>query len=143
MGFILGFVCRMYRPSSETIMMLSFPGDLLMRMLKMLILPLITSSLITGLFAMNFVDGTSHQSVSSSLGLAVLDPKASGKLGLYALTYYFCTTILAAVLGIILVQTIRPGERGNQAQVRSSVVTADDPKADQMTTLDAIFDLFR
>ncbi|CAF5147718.1 unnamed protein product, partial [Rotaria socialis] len=37
-----------------------------MRMLKMLILPLITSSLITG--------------------LAVLDPKSSGKLGLYALT---------------------------------------------------------
>jgi len=75
-------------------------------------------------------------------GLAVLDPKSSGKLGFYALTYYFCTTILAAILGIILVQIIRPGERGNKAQVREELL-GDDPKADQVTTLDAIFDLFR
>jgi len=122
LGFILGFICRTYQPTTETIMILSFPGDILMRMLKMLILPLITSSLITG--------------------LAVLDPKSSGKLGLYALTYYFCTTILAAVLGIILVQTIRPGERGNKASVREQLL-GDDPKADQVTTLDAIFDLLR
>ncbi|CAF1174380.1 unnamed protein product [Rotaria sordida] len=121
-GLLLGFLCRLSKPSSETVMILSFPGDILMRMLKMLILPLITSSLITG--------------------LAVLDPKSSGKLGVYALTYYFCTTILAAVLGIILVQLIRPGERGNKAQVRLELL-GDDPKADQITTLDAIFDLFR
>ena len=72
----------------------------------------------------------------------MLDPKSSGKLGLYALTYYFTTTILAAVLGIVLVQLIRPGERGNQAQVRSDFM-GDDPKADEMTTLDAVFDLLR
>jgi hypothetical protein len=46
------------------------------------------------------------------------------------------------VLGIILVQLIRPGERGNQAQVRREL-TGDEPVADQVTTLDAIFDLFR
>ena len=76
------------------------------------------------------------------LGLAVLDPKSSGKLGMYALAYYFCTTVLAAILGIVLVQTIRPGERGNKDQVRSQLL-GDDPKADQVTTLDAIFDLLR
>lgn len=119
-------------------MILSFPGDLLMRMLKMLILPLITSSLITGKLR-NF-----HSFVYQlfQIGLAVLDPKSSGKLGLYALTYYFCTTILAAILGIVLVQVIRPGERGNRAQLRSQSYGAD-PVADQMTTLDAIFDLLR
>ncbi len=77
------------------------------------------------------------------IGLAVLDPKSSGKLGLYALTYYFCTTILAAVLGIILVQLIRPGERGNKAQVRSELTSDTEPVAEQVTTMDAIFDLFR
>ncbi|CAF1553274.1 unnamed protein product [Adineta steineri] len=121
-GLLLGFLCRLLNPSAETIMILSFPGDILMRMLKMLILPLITSSLITG--------------------LAVLDPKSTGKLGFYALTYYITTTILAAILGILLVQAIRPGERGNQAQLRSEL-SGDEPKADQVTTLDAIFDLFR
>ncbi|CAF0965034.1 unnamed protein product [Adineta steineri] len=122
LGLILGFVARTWEPSTETIMILSFPGDILMRMLKMLILPLITSSLITG--------------------LAVLDPKSSGKLGLYALTYYFVTTVLAAILGIVLVQVIRPGERGNRDLINMEA-RGDDPVADQVTTLDAIFDLFR
>ncbi|CAF0984124.1 unnamed protein product [Didymodactylos carnosus] len=121
-GLLIGFITRLASPSSEQIMILSFPGDILMRMLKMLILPLITSSLITG--------------------LAVLDPKSSGKMGLYALTYYFCTTVLAAILGIVLVSTIKPGERSNAAQVRSQIV-GDDPKADQVNTLDAILDLLR
>ncbi|CAF5222145.1 unnamed protein product, partial [Rotaria magnacalcarata] len=74
--------------------------------------------------------------------LAVLDPKSSGKLGLYALTYYFCTTVLAAILGIILVSVIRPGERANRVEVRAEAFSSD-PAADQVTTLDAIFDLFR
>lgn len=121
-------------------MILSFPGDILMRMLKMLILPLITSSLITGRFCGE--KRATRLQRSLSLGLAVLDPKSSGKLGFYALTYYFTTTILAAVLGIILVQVIRPGERGNKNQVREELL-GDDPMADHVTTLDAIFDLFR
>ena len=141
LGLLLGFLCRLSKPSSETIMILSFPGDILMRMLKMLILPLITSSLITG-SCLPPSNSSPIDRLLSSLGLAVLDPKSSGKLGFYALTYYFCTTILAAILGIILVQLIRPGDRGNKAQVRSELL-GDDPKADQVTTLDAIFDLFR
>lgn len=72
----------------------------------------------------------------------MLDPKSSGKLGLYALTYYFCTTILAAILGIILVQVIRPGARGNQVEVTGPKLSSS-AVADQVTTLDAIFDLFR
>ena len=48
-GVILGFSLRSANLSSETIMLISFPGDILMRMLKMLVLPLIASSLITGI----------------------------------------------------------------------------------------------
>lgn len=79
MGILLGFTLRSANLSSETIMLISFPGDLLMRMLKMLVLPLVVSSLITG--------------------VAVLDPKSSGKIGLYAISYYLLSTILAATLG--------------------------------------------
>lgn len=49
LGVILGFLLRLTKPSPEAIMLVSFPGDLLMRMLKMLIIPLIISSLITGI----------------------------------------------------------------------------------------------
>ncbi len=66
-------------------------GDLLMWMLKMMIIPLIVSSLVSG--------------------LASLDSNTSSKMGLRALVYYLLTTFIAVVLGIILVVTIRPGSR--------------------------------
>jgi solute carrier family 1 (high affinity glutamate transporter) protein 2 len=48
-GILLGFVLRMTRyRTPDYIVLLAFPGDLLMRMLKMLIIPLIISSLISG-----------------------------------------------------------------------------------------------
>ena len=47
-GTAIGFVLRPHNLSEETIMLISFPGDVLMRMLKMIILPLIISSLISG-----------------------------------------------------------------------------------------------
>ena len=50
LGAILGFSIRPLEPSDETIMLISFPGDILMRMLKMLILPLIVTSLICGTY---------------------------------------------------------------------------------------------
>ena len=47
-GGKLGFAGRAFEPSERTVMIVSFPGEILMRMLKMLILPLIISSLISG-----------------------------------------------------------------------------------------------
>ncbi|KAL6467256.1 hypothetical protein MHYP_G00250600 [Metynnis hypsauchen] len=57
----------------------SFPGEILMRMLKMVILPLVFSSIITG--------------------VAALKSEASGRIGLRAILYYLTTTIMATVLG--------------------------------------------
>lgn len=48
LGIIFGFALRPVQPSVDAIMLISFPGDVLMRMLKMLIVPLIISSMITG-----------------------------------------------------------------------------------------------
>jgi len=50
-GTFIGFVLRPHNLSEEAIMLISFPGDVLMRMLKMIILPLIISSLISGTVA--------------------------------------------------------------------------------------------
>ena len=64
-GAVLGSLIRLAQPSSQTIMLLSFPGEILMHMLKveiyfiicshmlnyhfqMMIIPLIVSSLISG-----------------------------------------------------------------------------------------------
>ena len=54
-GTLIGFILRPHNLSEETIMLISFPGDVLMRMLKMIILPLIISSLISGTAADSLV----------------------------------------------------------------------------------------
>ena len=78
-GSTLGYFLRPMNLSTDTIILISFPGEILMRMLKMLILPLIVTSIVTG--------------------VAVLDPKSSGKIGLYSVTYYMMTSVIAAILG--------------------------------------------
>lgn len=83
----------------------------------MLILPLIVSSIISS--------------------LAQLDAQSSGRMGIRALIYYFGTTIMAAILGIILVLTIRPGTRGGR------VTFKPDSKAAEGRTIDTVLDLFR
>jgi len=71
-------------------------GDLFLGALKMLILPLIASSMIVGV---------------SSLG----DVRKLGRLGGYTLLYYLGTTLMAVVLGLILVNLIRPGAGAGMA----------------------------
>uniref|UniRef100_A0A8C8X092 Amino acid transporter n=1 Tax=Panthera leo TaxID=9689 RepID=A0A8C8X092_PANLE len=121
-GVILGAVCggllRLASPlHPDVVMLIAFPGDILMRMLKMLILPLIISSLITG--------------------LSGLDAKASGRLGTRAMVYYMSTTVIAAVLGVILVLAIHPGNPKLKKQL------GPGKKNDEVSSLDAFLDLIR
>ncbi|XP_041475127.1 excitatory amino acid transporter 3-like [Lytechinus variegatus] len=93
MGFVLGYVLGLFFDfTQDQINYLTFPGTLFMNMLKMMIVPLIVSSLINS--------------------LASLDSAMSGKLGLRAVCYYMLTTFIAVILGIILVVSIQPGNRG-------------------------------
>ena len=43
------------------------------------------------------------------LGVATLDQQASGKLGARAIGYYLTTTLIAVIIGIVLVVSINPG----------------------------------
>ncbi|CAD5113416.1 DgyrCDS2586 [Dimorphilus gyrociliatus] len=116
-GGVCGFLGRLANPSPDVILLISFPGELLMRMLKMLILPLIISSLIGG--------------------LSQLDAKESGKMGTRSLVYYFGTTILAAIVGICCVLAIHPGDYG----IKQELGTGRKEKT--VSTMDAFLDLIR
>ncbi|KAK4468442.1 hypothetical protein MN116_007648 [Schistosoma mekongi] len=119
LGMTIGLLVKIYiSPSPRTIYLLSFPGELLMNMLKMLIIPLIVSSLISG--------------------LAGLDPKSSGKIGSYALIYYIATTMLAVILGIVLVLCIHPGDKSIKQEIGEGTIAERRPE-----TLDSLLDLLR
>ena len=74
-------------------MYVSFIGNLFLSMLKSIIIPLIIPSVI------------------ASIGS--LDLSLSKKVGLRSVAYYMTTTVLAVILGITLVVTIRPGVGGS------------------------------
>ncbi|KAM9843462.1 solute carrier family 1 member 9 [Aulostomus maculatus] len=123
MGTVFGMLLRYMKVTdSAALTMVSFPGEILMRMLKMLILPLIISSLITG--------------------LAGLDARSSGRMGSRAMVYYMSTTVIAAILGVILVLSIHPGNpklRGGSSSSGSS----GPQKNQEVNSLDAFLDLIR
>ena len=70
--------------------------------------------------------------------MAQLDPKGSGRMGYRALIYYTVTTILAAIVGIIMVLMIHPGD----PRIKTTITA---PKTDftKISTLDAILDIIR
>uniref|UniRef100_A0A8C5BS67 Amino acid transporter n=1 Tax=Gadus morhua TaxID=8049 RepID=A0A8C5BS67_GADMO len=115
-GCLLGFFLRTRRLTEQEVMYFQFPGELLMRMLKMLILPLVVSSLMSG--------------------LAALDAKCSSRLGLITVSYYLWTTFVAVVVGIVMVSIIHPG---GAAQKEDS----EEGSKPIMSSADALLDLIR
>ncbi|XP_015267730.1 PREDICTED: excitatory amino acid transporter 4-like isoform X2 [Gekko japonicus] len=116
LGITLAMALRPYKMTYRQVKYFSFPGELLMRMLQMLVLPLIVSSLITG--------------------MASLDGRASGKMGMRAVVYYMLTTVIAVFIGIFMVLIIHPG-KGGKAKAQS------EGKAEQVHATDAFMDLIR
>lgn len=70
------------------------------------------------------------------LGIAALDSKASGKMGVRAVVYYMSTTIIAVLIGIIIVVTIHPGKGTKENMHREGKIV-------QVTAADAFLDLIR
>ena len=94
-GGILGFFLPGWLPDEPedrrvALMVIAFPGDLLMQMLKLIVVPLIVATMVVGV---------------SSLG----DIRKAGRIGGRTILYYAVTTGMAVLTGIILVNIIKPG----------------------------------
>lgn len=126
LGVIVGLILRgtsASKWSERDIMYLNFVGELFLRMLKGLTLPLIVSSLIAAIGSLNL--------------------KLSGKIGGRAIAYYMITTVMAVTLGIILVLTIRPGVDRNSNEIDQSQNQLNNSKYRKATTTDTMLDLVR
>ena len=70
---------------------LSVGGEIFLRLLKMMVVPLVVASVMSGI-----------------LGLG--DVRKLGRPGGYAVLYYLSTTVLAVIVGLVVVNVIRPGD---------------------------------
>jgi proton glutamate symport protein len=83
-GIVAGLVLK------ENAIHIKFIGDWFIRLLKLIIIPLITGSMISGI---------------SSIG----NIRSLGRIGLKTVAYYMVTTLLAVLVGFVLVSLIQPG----------------------------------
>uniref|UniRef100_A0A3Q3H1I4 Amino acid transporter n=1 Tax=Kryptolebias marmoratus TaxID=37003 RepID=A0A3Q3H1I4_KRYMA len=118
-GIGLGFALRQVNMSPREIMYVTFPGELLMRILKMMVLPLVISSLITGGF------------------FSLAKVSTYGRIGLRAFSYYMVTTVIATFTGIALAVSIKPGKSSRQTSEPSG------GKSQTVQSVDSFLDLIR
>ncbi|XP_033326511.1 excitatory amino acid transporter 2 isoform X2 [Megalopta genalis] len=116
-GVILGFGLRPLGLGDDAVMLISYPGELFMRLLKLMILPLVIASLISG--------------------SASLNARMNGMIAVRTLVYFILTSLMNAVLGVILVLLIHPGNPG----IRKSMATSHNGRA--VNILDSLLDLGR
>uniref|UniRef100_A0A672H8G0 Amino acid transporter n=1 Tax=Salarias fasciatus TaxID=181472 RepID=A0A672H8G0_SALFA len=96
----------------------AFPGEMLLRMLKMIILPLVVCSLVSG--------------------AASLDTRSLGKLGGIAVAYFLVTTLIASGIGVALAFIIQPGVGAGALNTNSlglERVSSDKETADSFLDL--------
>ncbi|XP_068042476.1 neutral amino acid transporter A [Anomalospiza imberbis] len=119
-GVALGAAVRGAALGPAQVSYLAFPGELLLRMLRMVILPLVVCSLVSG--------------------AASLDTRSLGRLGGIALAYFLGTTLLASGLAVALGFIIRPGA-GASALNTQLGLPGELPKSKE--TVDSFLDLIR
>lgn len=101
-GFLLRRFCDYDEPRDKAFVLLCVKvlGDLMMRAFKLIIIPLLVTSIITGITALG---------------------SSSGRIGKLAFIYYLITTVIAIVVGISLVLVINPGKMNDDSEVSAAV----------------------
>lgn len=69
-------------------------------------------------------------------GMAALDSRASGKMGMRAVVYYTTTTVIAVFIGIVMVLIIHPGKGSKDEFTKQQQI-------EQVSPADAFLDLIR
>ncbi len=92
-AMVFGIICGLLAPAFS-VEYLSFFGVFFIKLIKMLVVPLVFTSVIAGITHME-------------------DTKTLGKMGGIAVLTYMCTTCFAIVLGLVMAHVIEPGSGVN------------------------------
>ncbi|CAL1527171.1 unnamed protein product [Lymnaea stagnalis] len=117
LGFLIGLTVKSTNPSADTLMWIGLPGELYMRVLKVVILPLIVCTVISG--------------------TASTDATSSGRIGVVAISYIILTNAVCGVFGLVLCLLVKPGSVAGQ----TDQVAVLDTK--NLQTVDILTDFIR
>uniref|UniRef100_A0A8D0CDR8 Amino acid transporter n=1 Tax=Salvator merianae TaxID=96440 RepID=A0A8D0CDR8_SALMN len=120
-GVAVGLGVRRVGLDPAQVLLFGFPGELLLRLLKMIILPLVVCSLVAG--------------------AASLDPAALGRLGGWAMLFFLLTTLLASSIGVALAFIIKPGEGATTPKLFGAEAGENAPQTKEV--VDSFLDLIR
>jgi Na+/H+-dicarboxylate symporter len=100
LGILVGYGCHSLWPDPKTATAIAgyigLMTDVFLRLIKMIIAPLVFSTLVVGVAHMG-------------------DTKAIGRIGLKAMGWFIAGSLVSLLLGMILVNILRPGENLNLA----------------------------
>ena len=95
LGVLVGMIVNKTGGSESWVATFQFVGDLFLRLLKMVIVPLIFSSIVVGIAGLGKIDGF-------------------GRLGAKTFGYYALTSFLSIVVGLAVVNLVKPGLTNGQ-----------------------------
>ncbi|NP_001233711.1 neutral amino acid transporter A [Cricetulus griseus] len=122
-GAGMGAALRGLQLTRTQVFYLAFPGEMLLRMLRMIILPLVVCSLVSG--------------------AASLDASSLGRLGGIAVAYFGLTTLSASALAVALAFIIKPGAGAQTLQSGSLGLEDSGSPPVSKETVDSFLDLLR
>jgi len=130
LGLILGIILNKIGISKTMTILVGFPGELLLRMLKMLVLPLIVASVIVGI-----------TSLSSGQEFGRTEKRVFYRV----LIYFASTTIVAVILGVVIVSVLQPGKFSKGIGNPEELPEDDNPGEipPNATPLDSILSVLR
>ena len=98
LGILVGYACHILWPDPTTARniaeYISLLTDIFLRLIKMIIAPLVFSTLVVGVAHMG-------------------DTKAVGRIGAKAMIWFIAASLVSLLLGMLLVNILRPGENLN------------------------------
>lgn len=109
-GIVIGVIWKENAPQLRVL------SDIFMRMIKMIIAPLVFAVLVVGVAKMG-------------------DFKSVGRIGIKTLLYFTSATIIALLLGLLIVNTFKPGEKMKLPMPEAGIETGIEAKKQDAKTI--------
>ena len=120
LGATLGFIfCDSYSAWGNVI---NGIGDIFLHAINMIVIPLVFLSTVLGISTMT-------------------DSKSMGRIAVKTFLYFIVTAVLAAVVGVIVTDVLRPGYGTHKAEVDAGEIMKTAESAESSTLMDKIVDI--